>query len=102
MMNQLLEDLQEFKSFMVYKNVPLVGINRVGILQVAIYDHVESYWNDAALKFWYGNEDCSDGRMFLDSDIERYWFDVTDQGMDRMTVKIKNCPEVVEILCSKI
>lgn len=101
MKNQLLEDLQEFRSFMVYKNVPLTGINRLGIAQVAIYDNVKLHWNGSVLKFWYGDEDCSDGRMFLDSDIERYWFDVTEQGMDRMTVMIKNCPEVVEILCSR-
>ncbi len=98
MKNELLNVLQKYHNFVVYHSVDLLDKSKVGICQVSIYDHVKLHWKGSVFKFWYGDERCSDNRMFLDSRIRDFYIEKTDGNCDKIFVHIENCPEVVEIV----
>ena len=98
MKNELLNVLQVYHNFVVCHSVDLLDKSKLGICQVSIYDHVKLHWNDSVFKFWYGDESCSDNRMFIDSNIRDFSIGRNSGGGDKITVHIKNCPEAVEIV----
>jgi hypothetical protein len=97
---ELLEQLQKYGSFVVYKLVNLTTEERRGIDQTTCYHNVKLDWNGSVFKFWDGKENETFNKMLINSSIDSYEIEPHPMG-DKIVVHIENCLETVEIICNK-
>jgi len=88
---KLLERLQQYDYYVVYKLVDLTTGERRGICQTSVYHNVEL---GECFKFW--SDKDKDITLYLDSNIESQ-----EWNNDELILHIIDCTEVINIKCRK-